>query len=1205
MNGMDEVMQAISIGLLVAYFLLNTNRVLKSIGICKECLTILKEKAGTRDDKLANSLCKMVYLIMSNAYRAINDNTNAVKYAKKLLQIYHASEEKLEEYELSFYLAEMYFYQSNYAEAKELFDRALLISKENGCRIRQADCYANLGFVHGSVSEHDKAREHFEKSLAINTEIGDRKGEANCYLNLGVAYISVGEYDKAREYLEESLIIKKEMGDRYGEASCYLDLGAVYKSVGEYNKAREHLEKSLAIKKEIGNRNGEAECYICLGAVYESVGEYDKAKEQFEKSLAIRKEIGDRRGEADCYKNLGAVYGWVGKYDKAREHIEKSLAILKEIGDRNGEANCHENCGNVYGSVGKYHKAREHFEKSLVIRKEIGDRNGEAICYVNLGSVYESVGEYCKAREHLEKSLAITKEVGDRNMSNIESVCYLTLGTVYRSVGEYDKAREHLEKSLAIKTEIGDRKGEAYCYINLGNVYRSVDEHDKAREHYEKGLAMEREMGDRKGEAACYVNLAGMHHSVGEYDKARELFEKSLSISKDVRDTHGEAKCYENLAAVYQLVGEHDSAIKYLTKALAINRKAGEKQEILDCCHKLALSFSSFGKYPKAIEYNTEALIIASEIGDRAGKAASLLRHGNILNSIGGYAVKAKEYYGEAMSISKEIGLRQTEARCYFNLGHVLLEEGEYDKAKEHFKKSLEVFEDIGHIYGSFESLQALAYVRSQEGNNQEATSYLLSAIEKCEKIRASLRDNDHWKISFTDQNMLSYSNLCRLLYHTGNPEKALYVSELRKARALADLMSAQYSVKNQVFANPQAWSGIESIMGKERDCSCLYVSYSRHKVYFWILKRSELIQFRDVEGKEQIAYEDRVKNLDDFFATKSFRSFGMSTTEPRKDDSLNVMQSKYSSCEDDSHESLRIENESKENQGPKMNLPLCYKLIIAPVADLLEGPEIIIVPDRSLYNIPFAALPDESGKTLSETFKIRVAPSLTTLRLIHDSPADYHSQTGALIVGNPDVGEVIFKGRLKPISRLPCAEEEAKMVGRKLGVEPLLGQQATKKAVLEGMESVALIHLAAHGDAEKGEIALAPSFRIPNGIPTEGLYLLTTSDISKVQVRAKLVVLSCCHSARGEIKAEGAVGIARAFLGSGARSVLVSLWALDDSATEKLMSQFYDHLVRGESASDSLHQAMTWMRCNGYPEVKHWAPFVLIGDNVTFNFGK
>ena len=68
---------------------------------------------------------------------------------------------------------------------------------------------------------------------------------------------------------------------------------------------------------------------------------------------------------------------------------------------------------------------------------------------------------------------------------------------------------------------------------------------------------------------------------------------------------------------------------------------------------------------------------------------------------------------------------------------------------------------------------------------------------------------------------------------------------------------------------------------------------------------------------------------------------------------------------------------------------------------------------------------------------------------------------------------------------------------------------------------------------------------------------------------------------------------------------MLVALWALDDEATEQFMSRFYEHLVRGESANESLHQAMEWMRNNGWPEVRQWAPFTLIGDNVTFEFGK
>ena len=110
-------------------------------------------------------------------------------------------------------------------------------------------------------------------------------------------------------------------------------------------------------------------------------------------------------------------------------------------------------------------------------------------------------------------------------------------------------------------------------------------------------------------------------------------------------------------------------------------------------------------------------------------------------------------------------------------------------------------------------------------------------------------------------------------------------------------------------------------------------------------------------------------------------------------------------------------------------------------------------------------------------------------------------------------------------------------------------------------------------------------------------------AEISEVQLRAKLVVLSCCHSANGKVRVEGVVGIAWAFLGSGARSVLVALWALEDKATERFMSRFYEHLVLGESASESLHQAMAWMRCNGYSNVRDWAPFMLMGDDVTFDF--
>ena len=99
-------------------------------------------------------------------------------------------------------------------------------------------------------------------------------------------------------------------------------------------------------------------------------------------------------------------------------------------------------------------------------------------------------------------------------------------------------------------------------------------------------------------------------------------------------------------------------------------------------------------------------------------------------------------------------------------------------------------------------------------------------------------------------------------------------------------------------------------------------------------------------------------------------------------------------------------------------------------------------------------------------------------------------------------------------------------------------------------------------------------------------------------------LLLSCCHSGRGEIKAEGVVGIARAFMGAGARSVVASLWAIDDEATLEFMKCFYQHLAEGKRASESLNLAMKSLReSDEFRDIKYWAPFLLIGDDVTLDF--
>ena len=934
-----------------------------------------------------------------------------------------------------------------------------------------------------------------------------------------------------------------------------------YDVIGDYANAIQYGKKLLAI---YSNRSEKAmeriKTRLRLAIIYDRQSNYGDARRLSEEALDISQRIGDKNVEASCYEILGIVFQSLGEHVKAKECLEKALAIKREIGDREGERRYYGNLGNVFASLGEYAKAKEFLEKDLTLRIEVGDIKGEASCYVNLGTVLQYLGEYVKAKEYYNKALTIRTKIGQR----VQGADYANLGSVSLCLGEFYKAKDYTEKALIITKETGNRRGEATCYGNLATAYHYLGKIGKAKGCFEKALAVNQEIGCRNGEAAGYEDLGNILISLGDYECAKEYFEKALAIRKEIGDRKGESLLYGHLGYVYNSLGKYEEA---------------------NDCHEIALA-------------------IALDIADRNGEATCYGNIGTVFLLIGEY-VKAEEYLEKALLIRKEIGDKNGEANDYANLGTVFLYLGKYEVAGEYLEKALAITKETGNAEQQLNCLSRISWLKCSQGEIKEAMSFLLSSVRNCEELRRFLGDNDEFKISFLDQNGSSYWNFSRLLCNAGNPINALYVAELGRGSALADLMSAQYSVVKQISAHPKSWYGIEKIMTREGDCSCLYISYSSEDVTLWVLKRSGVVHFRETELTETNVFPRTFRDLDDFF-DKSFRGFGILPKERCEDRSLNSGKPTTSSSEQEESPAalLRSIEEEEEGQDHVSSLSLCHKMIISPVADLLEEPEIIIVPDRSLYRVPFAALRDKYGKYLSENFRIRIVPSLTTLKLIQDSPADYHSQTGALIVADPDVGLVRYKGKKKRISRLPCAGNEAAMIGRLLGVQPLLGEQATKQAVLERINSVSLIHFAAHGDAERGEIALSP-LRPTNRIPKEEEYLLTMSDISRVQLRAKLVVLSCCHSGQGQIKVEGVVGIARAFLGSGARSVLVALWAIEDIATEQFMNCFYEFLVRGESASESLHQAMKWMRSNGYADVRQWAPFMLIGDNVTFDFGQ
>ena len=913
---------------------------------------------------------------------------------------------------------------------------------------------------------------YLECLIFLNNELLIKGEELPTFVNIFMhetifkAYRRIPDYTKALIYGRELLKIYRECSKKEEEGKLTLAMAEICQQQYRYEEARVLYVKAIKIMKKMGDRKNEAFGDEELGMTSYRIGEYGKANEYLEKALAIRIQIGDKQGEASDYRNLGTVFQSLGEYDKAKEYVEKALAINIQIGDKQGEAAAYGNLGTLFKSLGQYGKAQEYLQKALAITIQIGDKQGEAAGYGNLGTVFQSLGQYGKAKEFVEKALAINIQIGDKQG---EAAAYGHLGTLFKSLGQYGKAQEYLQKALAITIQIGDKEGEASDYRNLGTVFKSLGQYGKAQEYLQKALAITIQIGDKEGEAADYGNLGTVFKSLGQYGKAKEFVEKALAITIQIGDKQGEAADYAHLGALYHSLGEYDKAKEYLQKALAITIQIGHKQGEAAAYGNLGAAFQCLGKYDKAKEYLQKALAIKIQIGDKQGEAVDYVHLGALYHSLGEY-VMAEGYIETALSISRDIEDLDTEFHC----------------------------------------LSKLSVVKLCQCKRQEACDYLFQCMNISETLRSFLEDNDDFKASSSDVRGFPYWVLSALFCFWANPNHALYVLELARARALADLMATQYSIESQITADPQSWIGIESIMKKESNSSCLYISYYDHDLFFWVLKTSGIIHFRRITVDEKLVGARVAGELDDFFAT-SFRSFGILSQEDCEDRSLSDVE-KFAA--------LRlIEEEDEESQNSESSEALYYRMLINPVADLFEDHELIVVPDRFLNQVPFAALTDEGGRYLSEKFRIRIVPSLTTLKLIQDSHACYQSQTStdALIVGDPVVGMVRYKGTKRWVSRLPCAGNEATMIGRLLGVQPLLGRNATKQVVLDRLHSVRLIHFAAHGYAERGEIALSP-VGPPDRVPEEEDYLLTMSDVAKVQLQAKLVVLSCCHSARGQI---------------------------------------------------------------------------------------
>ena len=788
-----------------------------------------------------------------------------------------------------------------------------------------------------------------------------------------------------------------------------------------------------------------------------------------------------------------------------------------------------------------------------------------------------------------------------------EGRAYCKLAVDCLALGEFKQAIEYLNHHRSISKEVGDRKGERCAYEKLGNAYQGLGDLKQAMEHHKQCLCIAKEMGDRYIIVRACDNLGSDYQQLGNFKQAIECYKQCLRITKEEGYRAEEGRVYGKLGIIFDTVGDCKQAVDYLEQSLTIAKEVGNRRDEMCAFSNLGLAYCTLGDFENATEYHKQELSIAKELGDTAGEGYAYLRFGKIRKGLGDIK-GAIEYYQQGLKTFEEVGDKKEIGHAYCKLGECFQRLGDLRLAKEYHTQHLEVAREVGDRYGEACACFSLGSDFKQMSCLQDALEFYQCSVKVFNDMRSLLQAEDLWKVNFRDMHRNAYTALWSTLEGLSKTDEALFAAEQGRAQALLDVMELQYGLDVPM---PGSLDLKEIIPSTVSDVSqqIVFVALEGNKINLWVLCKGFDAQFK--QNELDVCHTACFLEA---LTKDAFKENQLGRCVKCEDRSLEKLRDELKSSDDRSLEKLRDEltctEESVEtvqlSQGNNNSLHLLYSSIFHPIANLLQGDEVIIVPDGPLCLAPFAAFVDDKSRYLSESIRIRIVPSLTSLKVLAECPDDYHAKSGALLVGDPCLEEIKKVFGKPKLAQLPFARKEVTMIGDILKSVPLTGKEATKAEVLKRISSVALVHIAAHGKMGSGEIALAPNPARKYKTPREKDYILKIADVQSVQLRARLVVLSCCHSGKGEIKAEGVVGIARAFLCAGARSVLVSLWAIDDEATMEFMKSFYQNLSDGNSASLSLNQAMKCLReSEKFCPVKYWAPFVLIGDNVTLEFGE
>ena len=709
-------------------------------------------------------------------------------------------------------------------------------------------------------------------------------------------------------------------------------------------------------------------------------------------------------------------------------------------------------------------------------------------------------------------------------------------------VGDIANAEKHIIKSLEIREQVlgKDNLETAYSYHNLGRIYEFT----------------------------------------GNYYKAEKLYQQSMNIRK--KKLGPEAGIVgtnlSDLGTLYKKMGELHKAESYFKKA------------------QIALNIA-YRKHDPGSLISTNDLNLASLYFsmNRPDEAFEIIKKYNPPQGIGAYLLAKKNYQGAISEFEKSlmISIRSGSKRSMGvdNIGLGLSYEGlgNYNKAEYHFKNAIDIFEeqwklltferkknflkaDIGlsfKRYDAYEGIIRVIFKQKSKGYEEEMFSYVerLKSRTLLEMLSGKRSEN----FSIADKAVLdkdsSFQRQIAILQAKADSNEKLITTMREYEQFINEVKLSNIELASLITIEASTIKTVQSII----DDSTTVLEYfiANDATYAWLITKNNIIVNEIRYGENRMNYlinELLIPNI-----SKNTRA--IKVTPWNSENEIQVI---------DTNEEKRLLN----RKNFLSNVIEIYNILIKPIEELIQTKRLVIVPYGVLHKLPFPAL-HNGDEFMIDKYELCVVPSSSTFEYIYKKKSIINNRYIAF--ANPET---------KYIS-LEFAEEEVQNSMKIFNEKTIyFRSDASESQVKRISHNAGIVHFACHGTFNE-QYPMQSALLLAKDIENDGY--LQVHEIFGLDLKGTdLVVLSACDTAISKIfGGDDLVGLSRGFIYAGAKSILSTLWEVDDMSTSIFINEFYKNWqINKMDKAAAIRKAQIYVKSlPNYNHPFYWASFILIGS--------